>query len=309
LNLKKVCHGFLWRPAAGGAHNSIVALLLVDEMNGRREVMHLHYVEYSPKPPLAPWVRSLWHVRVPKAVHRLERVLPKGRMQIVINLAQESCHGVSREGVTFLQEPALVIGVQRQWSLIDAVDMEEMVGVVFAPDGLRRFFAEPADAFAFAETGAEAALGAGMRSLRERLREEPTVQVRFALLERALLERMKGRREPHPAVRLMLAEIRRAPGTATVAAMTRSTGLSTRCLSELFREEVGVAPKLFCRIRRFQQVVERLHRGDMVPWPELALDCGYFDQSHFANDFKEFSGINPTTYVQTERVWANHLEV
>ena len=52
-----------------------------------------------------------------------------------------------------------------------------------------------------------------------------------------------------------------------------------------------------------------MHNGAEVRWTELALDCGYYDQSHFANDFREFSGINPTTYSAARRVWSNHLPV
>lgn len=264
-------------------------------------------MEHRTKPPLAPWAPVLWHVRVPRAVHKLERVLPTGRMQIILNLVQDRCHGVRREGERFRQEPMLVVGVRRDWSLIDEIDMEEMMGVSFAPGGLLRFFAEPADLFADAEVCAESALGGTMRGLRDRLREARTLAERFTVLEGFLLERMRGRREMHPAVRTMLARMRGAEPMPTVETMTRSTGLSARRLSELFREEVGVGPKLFCRIRRFQRAVQLLHRGDEVPWPELALECGYYDQSHFANDFREFSGINPTTYMRSERLWASHL--
>jgi AraC-like DNA-binding protein len=68
-----------------------------------------------------------------------------------------------------------------------------------------------------------------------------------------------------------------------------------------------VSPKLYCRIQRFQRTVQQLHRGVDIPWAELALACGYYDQSHFANDFRAFSGISPTTYTNSNRPWSNHI--
>jgi AraC-like DNA-binding protein len=52
--------------------------------------------------------------------------------------------------------------------------------------------------------------------------------------------------------------------------------------------------KPYCRIQRFQQAVQLIHRGADIHWAELALTCGYYDQSHFANDFQAFSGPSPT---------------
>jgi AraC-like DNA-binding protein len=52
-----------------------------------------------------------------------------------------------------------------------------------------------------------------------------------------------------------------------------------------------------------------LHAGSEVRWPELALDCGYYDQSHFANEFRAFSGVDATTYSARRTIWANHIAV
>jgi AraC-like DNA-binding protein len=75
----------------------------------------------------------------------------------------------------------------------------------------------------------------------------------------------------------------------------------------MFREHVGLTPKLFCRIRRFQDALNRTAGGKRVVWAQLAADCGYFDQAHFVRDFQAFSGINPTAYLLARGEWVNHL--
>ena len=181
-----------------------------------------------------------------------------------------------------------------------------MVGVVFAPGGQRRFLAEPATQLCGEETDLELLLGREAQTLRERLMEVSGPESKFALLESFLRGRL-GAAPLHPAVRSMLLEIRRHGTACSLAEASKATGLSDRRVRDLFREEIGVSPKSFLRILRFQRAVQQLHQGTELPWAELALACGYYDQSHFANEFHEFSGISPTAYSRLERPWANHL--
>jgi AraC-like DNA-binding protein len=68
-------------------------------------------------------------------------------------------------------------------------------------------------------------------------------------------------------------------------------------------------PKLYCRIQRFQQAVQLMHLGADIHWAELAVTCGFYDQSHFINDFHAFSGLSPTSYSTANRPWANHISI
>ncbi len=92
----------------------------------------------------------------------------------------------------------------------------------------------------------------------------------------------------------------------SVAEVARETGWSERHFSQTFREQVGFAPKAWWRIQRFQRVLQPLRRGVEIPLAKLALDCGFYDQAHFANEFRSFSGIDITTYSATRhQLWTN----
>ncbi|HEX7157723.1 MAG TPA: AraC family transcriptional regulator, partial [Edaphobacter sp.] len=207
--------------------------------------------------------------------------------------------------------PALYLGPYSRYQMIDAIDFAELIGIVFHPAGTLPFFPHPSHLFSNCETSLEDLWGAASRSLRDNLRELNTPAAKFDLLESGLLARL---RRVLPASRnrvvdFALEAVEASPDTTTIAGLTRSIGLSARRFSGLFREQVGVSPKLYCRIQRFQKAIECLHRGEDLRWAELALACGYYDQSHFANDFRAFSGISPTTYSAAERPWANHITV
>jgi len=77
----------------------------------------------------------------------------------------------------------------------------------------------------------------------------------------------------------------------------------------MFREEVGLTPKLYCRIRRFQQVLALIRCGKPVEWADIALSCGYFDQAHFVHDFRAFSGITPSAYASHRGPHTNHVSM
>jgi AraC-like DNA-binding protein len=79
----------------------------------------------------------------------------------------------------------------------------------------------------------------------------------------------------------------------------------------VFAAQVGLPPKLFCRILRFQQARSMADQIERLDWAQLASTCGYFDQSHLINDFQEFSGFSPTEYLRRHqpdgRLKSNHV--
>lgn len=272
------------------------------------------YLEREPGTALRPWVRSLWYARGMDFAHRRERILPTGRAQVIINLARDFLVDCQEGRPARAMAPALVVGQRSAYEVIDTSDMADLIGIVFEPGALPVFLADAADGV----TNGYVALddvchGAG--ALRDRLREVEGAPARLRCLEAFLRERIaarvsNGRGVAHPAVRYALGELGRRPAAARVAEVARSTGWSERRFGQIFREEVGFAPKVWCRIQRFQRVVQQLHEGDSVEWTELALDCGFYDQAHLANEFRAFSGVSPTHYAAVEgRVWANHLRV
>jgi AraC-like DNA-binding protein len=112
---------------------------------------------------------------------------------------------------------------------------------------------------------------------------------------------MNKRFELHAAVLYGLAEFGRAPHVRSVLAVAREAGLSRRRFAQLFREQVGLTPKLYCRLRRFQDLSRQIAFGAPVNWAGLALAGGYCDQAHLANEFRHFSGISPSAYLASDR--------
>ena len=149
--------------------------------------------------------------------------------------------------------------------------------------------------------------GAEARDLREQLLAAKTPEAKFHALEHALLAKIvKPLDPPHPAVQFAVGNFRRLPNRA-VSSVTDQIGLSERRFIRLFAEQVGLTPKLFCRVQRFQKVLRHIARSSSIDWTEIALSCGYFDQAHFIHDFRAFSGINPSSYLLQQTAHRNHV--
>jgi len=130
-----------------------------------------------------------------------------------------------------------------------------------------------------------------------RLNEAPTSQAKFALLERTLLDVAFRPLARHPAATFALAALKRDSSVRSSADVARELQMSQRRFIQIFRDEIGLTPKLYARIERLQAVLRRIELLDDVDWADVASSCGYFDQSHFIHDFREFTGLRPSDYL------------
>ena len=267
------------------------------------------YLERRPNAQLAPFVRLLWYARDDDPPRRRQRVLPTGCVQVILTLARDFLLDCPEGASDCSMAPALVVGARSIYELIDTTDLADLIGVVFTPGGFSAFADEAAHLFSNRSVPLSDLWGSSADLLREQLLVLAIPEERLCCLERFLVQRLSATASRNALVTFALDRFRKAPGVASVRDVARSSGWSERRFSQVFREEVGLTPKTWCRVQRFQRAVQQLHAGVDLRWAELALECGYYDQSHFANEFRAFSGVNPTTYSAGRTRWTNHLSV
>jgi AraC-like DNA-binding protein len=269
----------------------------------------MFFLTHVPRPPLAEFVNLLWLYEGYTQPHAKERVLPTGEMQIVINLQEDRSWIYDRDDTDSCQtfRGPLVSGAHSQYQVISTAAQASIIGVHFRPGGAFPFLRRPAGELRDTSVSLEALWGREANDLSEQLIAAATHQDRFEILERVLLRELARGCDPHAAVRFALGQFTAAPHMTTIASVTEQIGLSPKRFIQVFRDETGFTPKVFCRIRRFQQALGRMEGRKSVAWAEVALDCGYFDQAHFIHDFRAFSGINPSTYLVQQTPHRNHV--
>jgi len=250
----------------------------------------------QPNASLSEFVDFFWIHDGYQPPQMRERLLPTGTMELVFRLDDD---GRAASAVSGPRSAFTVLETSRPFSAI---------GVHFKPGGGFPFFGVPGSALHNGAVALDALWRRSAASVRDRLWEATTPAERFRVLERALLERVEGRLNRHPGVHYALRAFDNSNARCAVNDVVDRLGISQRRFIDLFRYEVGMSPKVFCRIRRFNEALTRIEQQPDVDWLDVALSCGYFDQAHFNHDFRAFSGINPSTYLR-HRAARTHVAV
>jgi AraC-like DNA-binding protein len=162
------------------------------------------------------------------------------------------------------------------------------------PVAARRLFATPMSAVSGRVIALDDLLSRDDRGLTARLAELPDWDARLDLIEAMLGERLTA--TPAPQARIVswaCRRIRHEPGLDQKS-LAKELGYSQKHVITLFKEHVGVTPKQFARMVRFDRLVQYLRAGGRAPWAELAPRFGWFDQAHLAGDLRRFLGASPS---------------
>ena len=270
------------------------------------------YQVFDPPAHLASYVRFFWALETDVAPgdEFVHRSMADGCVEIVF-----SYRGVFDEVTeTGSIESSILASVQAQSTSYRRYSTGKGFGIFGAylyPFSLPKLFSLPASDFTNVSLDLESVIGLDARRLDERMHAAATNELRVAIACEFLTARLAKNSRDLPQIHLAVLSMLAAKGDVRIAAMAREFAVSTRQFERRFKEFAGLSPKLYSRVVRFQAATQ--YRVDGVrDLTEIAYACGYYDQSHFINDFREFSGYTPkeyfwnpaegTQYMDTERM-------
>jgi AraC-like DNA-binding protein len=273
-----------------------------------REAMHSGPRIYQPASPLAEYIEIIGHWRS-RGVGYRSRALPRGAVTVIFDVGQrQRLDFYAADGTTRLTVPPAFITGSHTASYVSNITADEPVMAVhFRPGGAFPFFGIPLNDLENAYVGVDQIWGRDGRELHERLIEASSVATRFSLLEEFLVSRPGLSVDGHPGIAAAMAAIEDNP-SIRIAAIRDLVGMSTKRLIASFRAEVGLSPKVYARVRRFQAALRLISAGK-VGGSRIAADVGYFDQAHFVRDFESFTGMTPTQYSQQRILLPSHVPV
>jgi AraC-like DNA-binding protein len=228
-------------------------------------------------------------------------------MAVVINLGQDILRVAGPEHAHQFQSfhGGVLNGAFSQYSVIDPTTLVTTLSICFKPGGARLFLPMPASEVTNQVMDLFTLWGTAAFDLREQLQAALTRTEMVRMLERFFLAHIVWEQTPHPAVPFALALFQAGNGRRSISEVTAQLGVSPKRFIHLFEEAVGLTPKVFCRLLRFQEALSLIEEGQRTLWADLALDCGYFDQAHFIHDFQAFSGLTPQVYLARRSPYRN----
>jgi AraC-like DNA-binding protein len=278
--------------------------------------MRLLYTEYQPSPELRPFVHSYGSFTSlspdAAAARRLpgngaceyvfapgdpmiDRVFGCVQMSLNFNLGDPFAFSRADEELP-VTEPAHVFGAVTRPGRMRLPDRVEFFGVIFRPGCAQPFLGVPAGELTDQVLGLEHLWGTQGRALAERLSEARTTLDRARLVEAELRHRLAAAPRVDRTVPAIAEHVLRHPGTWSVERLSAVCGFTRQHLARKFRDGLGVSPKLFCRLVRFQNTFTRVSVCPPDNWAAAALELGYYDQAHLIAEFKEFTGFTPTGF-------------
>jgi AraC-like DNA-binding protein len=197
-----------------------------------------------------------------------------------------------------LMRDSWIAGFQTGYLLNEPVAETFMLGVRFKPGGAFPFFDLPIDELSNLVVDMDWLWGRDIGQIRERLLSESTLEGRFRLMERFLLQRMRFDCHGLDAIQHAVEAISRRHGIVSIGDLSEHIGISQKHLSQQFKRMVGVSPKVLARIMKFQKLLHSVDPSQPVNWMDLAHHCHYYDQAHFNHDFAAFTGLTPSDYIR-----------
>lgn len=268
------------------------------------------YRIYKPALPLSNFINFFFYYEGLYSRHTMEKFLPDGSVDILIDLSETPKKLFHNEqGTSFTTfKNSWISGMRTNYILIDA-SVSHMIGVNFRPGGCYPFVEFPMAELNDITIGLDCIWGNDAVTIREAILHEPAIDNRFTILENYFLQKGKDKMENHVLVHYSVNQLVESPQMWTIKELSQKTGVTQKHLITLFKKQVGLSPKMFSRIYKFQKVIRLIEQQKKIDWSMLAYECGYFDQAHFINEFRSFSGINPVAYLEKRGPYLNYLPV
>lgn len=266
------------------------------------------YQTFNPPPRLAPYVRFYWALEADLAAGEefVHRSMADGCVEIVFH------YRATFDEIGVIGECASPLSnMQAQSTSFRRFSTRESFGIFGAylyPFAIPRLFSFPASDFTNISPDLESVFGVDGRRLEERVLAAADSEHRAGIVSSFLEDKLDATSRDLPLIHKAVHSVIEADGGLNIAGIAREHALSIRQFERKFKEFAGLSPKLYSRIVRFQAATRHKFAGtrDLT---EIAYACGYYDQSHFINDFRQFSGYTPKEYFWAEAEGTQYMGV
>jgi len=259
----------------------------------------MEYVSRAPRPPLDGLIDDLYYLEGAPPYSRLT-LPPMPAAVLIVNLGAPFRIGAGTDIEAEYADGVVLTTLTRALAF-GYPPGTRSVGVHFKPWGPAPFLPMPAAELCDRPVTLEVVWGRyAVAELRDRLATAAGPQEMLTVLEDRLM-RLVCETAGLGLVRHTSRVIAAATGAVAIGDLSAATGVSSAHLAHRFKEVIGITPKRLARTYRFAATVRAIDPAGPVDWPEVASRAGYYDQAHFGNDFRTFTGLTPTRYLDARR--------
>lgn len=269
------------------------------------------YEMHIPKLPLGRFIECIIYFEEVTFEHTVDRLLPNGDTEILIDLNDTPQYVYDNDTLKEIQacHNVWASGLRTEPITIPSGNGSKMMVIMCKKGMAYPFFPFPMDEISDCVVDADLIWGMTFARLRERLLDAGSIAEMFTRAEEFLVKNFLNSVVVNPCVEYAMAEILRQPDHLNLGRMSSKIGYSQKHFIGMFKKHVGVTPKAYLKIMRFQKAIAEIERAGKISWTALSQDCGFYDQAHFINDFKLFSGFTPEHYLRQRGGFVNYIPV
>jgi len=266
---------------------------------------------YIPQFPLNQFIECIIYYEGFNYEHSVDRFLPNGDTEILIDFNDQPQYIYDNDSLKEIQacHNIWASGIRTEPITIPAGTDSRMMVIMCKKGMAYPFFPFPMDEISDSVVDADLIWGTSFAYLREKLIETPDIDLRFKLAEDFLVKNFLGAAIVNPCVDYALTEIIRRPDQVSLGRLSAKIGYSQKHFISMFKRQVGVTPKAYLKILRFQKAINDIEQSAKVDWMSISHDCGFYDKAHFINDFRTFSGFTPEQYLKQKSDLLNYVPI
>lgn len=269
---------------------------------------------HSPVYPLSEFIGGLIYYDNLDPIHNMDRFLPDGNTEIIFDLTEKNQPIYDNRTLKVIQtcRHAWVSGMRTQPITIPSGKGSRMLIVAFKKGKAFPFYPMPMTEIQDRVVSADLIFGSDSTHLREQLLAASSIDGMFALAENFLLNRAGNAlcaNSDTKCIGYAVSSITNQPHRLAFEQLSEQIGYSQKHFIDMFKRQVGVAPKRYMKIMRFQKAILEIEKDASAHWSEIALRNGFYDQSHFIHEFRDFSGFTPGEYAKRKTGALNYVPV
>ncbi|GAB5400160.1 MAG: hypothetical protein Aureis2KO_17450 [Aureisphaera sp.] len=250
---------------------------------------------------LANYIEAIFHFKGFIPDHSIERVIPTGHIFIIFELDGFVRNTFNNDTLKPNREftKVWVSGMHKNYISISAHQNSEMFVIQFKPFGAYPFFHFPIHQLNDRILPSDELFGNELLQLREEILTKETSEEKFQAAENWLHHRFSQDQTPPEELLGVVKELQ-SESIANYHRIIENYSKTQKHLIDQFKKYIGLTPKYYQRILRFNEILQHIHKSEQIEWSQIAYQCEYADQSHFIKEFKHFSGLNPQKFIQND---------
>jgi len=259
------------------------------------------FERFDPKPELSHIIKEFWIYEDLESIPKIQKVIPDGYSEIIIHYGDP--YRINLDGVWETQSRLLFSNQISKFFHLENTGKSAIIGMKLFPMAGYELFGIDMSTLTDQVVALED-LYVDISSILPLTSSAHSTESRISALENWVEKVITGSNRNTAKVREATVEVFKSNGMTDIQELANSLEISARQLERLFKKSTGVTFKFFSRIVRFSYIFQ-LMKDKERSWVQVALESGFFDQSHFIKNFKEFTGEEPSSYGFDEKTLAN----